>query len=137
MRADTGLYGAVLAMSKHGQVTGEPMPKYASIFSYSTGSWARMIKTGDDGVAAFRELLESVSGSLESVYFMPLGIPAGIVIVDTPDSVTAAAVSVAITSTGAVQNLQTYELFTQEQFSEMLLLARDGTQIYRPPGQPD
>jgi uncharacterized protein with GYD domain len=113
------------------------MPKYAAIFSYSTGSWARMIKTADDGVAAFRELLDSVSGSLESVYFMPLGIPAGIVIVDTPDSVTAAAVSVAITSTGAVQNLQTYELFTQEQFSEMLLLARDGTQIYRPPGQLD
>jgi uncharacterized protein with GYD domain len=113
------------------------MPKYATIFSYSSGSWARMIQTSDDGIDALRQLLESQGASLESVYFMPLGLPAGIVIVDTPDSVTAAAVSVAITSTGAVQNLQTYELFTQEQVREMLFLAKDGLQIYRPPGHAD
>ncbi|HSZ99023.1 MAG TPA: GYD domain-containing protein [Streptosporangiaceae bacterium] len=110
------------------------MPKYACIFSYSTGSWARMLKTSDDGLSSFRRLLDSVGGSLETVYWMPLGIPSGMVIVDTPDSVTAAAVSVAVTSTGAVQNLQTYELFTQEQVGEMLLMARDGTHVYRPPG---
>ncbi len=110
------------------------MPKYVTIFSYSSGSWARMIKNSDDGIAALRQLLESQGASLESVYFMPLGAPDGIVIVDTPDSVTAAALSIAITSTGAVQNLQTYELFTREQVAEMLHLARDGTQVYRPPG---
>jgi uncharacterized protein with GYD domain len=110
------------------------MPKYASIFSYSSGSWARMIKNLDDGIPAFRQVLESMGGSVESVYFMPLGITAGMVIVDTPDSVTAAAVSIAVTSTGAVQNLQTYELFTPEQTGEMLLLARDAVQLYRPPG---
>jgi len=108
------------------RATGDPMPKYASIFSCSSASWARMIKNLDDGIPAFRRMLESMGGSIESVYLMPLGITAGIVIVDTSDSVTAAAVSIAVTSTGAVQNLQTYELFTPGQISEMLLLAKDG-----------
>ncbi len=96
-----------------------------------------MIQTSDDGIPALRRLLESQGASLESVYFMPLGIPAGIVIVETPDSVTAAALSVVITSTGAVQNLQTYELFTEEQVRQMLTLAVDGSHIYQPPGQGD
>jgi hypothetical protein len=44
-----------------------------------------MLKTSDDGLSSFRRLLDSVGGSLETVYWMPLGIPSGMVIVDTPD----------------------------------------------------
>ncbi len=71
---------------------------------------------------------------METIYFMPQGLPSGILIADVPDSVSAAAVSIAITSTGAVQNLQTYELFSREQMSEMLLLAKDVSAMYAPPG---
>ena len=53
---------------------------------------------------------------------------------DAPDSVTASAVNMAIGSTGAVGNIETYELLTHEQLSQALALAADARQIYRPPG---
>jgi hypothetical protein len=43
--------------------------------------------------------------------------------------------SIAVTSTGAFKNVQTHELLTQEQLSRTLQLAKDATQVYRPPGQ--
>ena len=58
----------------------------------------------------------------------------GIVIADVPDSVSAA-LSIAVTSTGAFKNMQTHELLTQEQLSQTLQLAKHATQATRPPGQ--
>jgi uncharacterized protein with GYD domain len=63
-----------------------------------------------------------------------LGTHDEIVIADVPDSVSAA-LSIAVTSMGAVKNVQTHELLTQEQLSQALQLAKDATQAYRPPGQ--
>ncbi len=110
------------------------MPKYAIFFSYTNDAWARMVNTPGDRTAAIRQLLDSLGGSLESVYWM-LGTHDGIVIADAPDSVSAAALSIAVTSTGAFKNVQTHELLTQEQLSRTLQLAKDATQVYRPPGQ--
>jgi uncharacterized protein with GYD domain len=93
------------------------MPKYAIFFSYSSDTWARMINTPGDRTAAIRQLPDSLGGSLESVYPM-LGTHNEIVIGDAPDSVSAAALSIAVTSTGAFKNVQTQELLTPEQLSQ-------------------
>jgi uncharacterized protein with GYD domain len=112
------------------------MQKFAIFFAYSSGSWARLIIRPDDRIASLRRLFESVGGTLESAYWMPLGTPHdGIIIADAPDTITAAALTVAVTSTGALHNVQTYELLTQEKLGEMLLLAKDALQVYEPPGQ--
>jgi uncharacterized protein with GYD domain len=110
------------------------MAKYAVFFTYTSDAWARMIKNPGDRTAAVRQLAASVGGSLESAYWM-FGAHDGIVIADVPDSVRAAAISVAVGSTGAFKHLETHELFTQEQLGQMLSHARDATQAYQPPGQ--
>ncbi len=110
------------------------MPKYAIFFTYSSDTWARMIKSPGDRAAAVRQLTDSVGGSLDSLYWM-FGAHDGIAIADAPDSVSAAALSVAVGSTGAFKHLETHELFTQEQLNQTLLRAKDATQAYQPPGQ--
>jgi uncharacterized protein with GYD domain len=110
------------------------MARYASFFSYSSEAWARMINAPGDRTAALRQVLDSLGGSLESIHWM-FGPHDGIVIFDVPDSVSAAAVSVAVGSTGVFKHLETHELFTQEQLGETLAKARNVTQVYQRPGQ--
>jgi len=108
--------------------------KFVIFFSYSNETWARMIGGPGDRSAAVRQLLASVDGSLESIYWM-LGTHDGIAIADVPGSVSIAAVSIAITSTGAFKHVETHELLTQEQLGQALQHARAATQTYQPPGQ--
>lgn len=110
------------------------MPKYAVFFTYSSDAWARMINNPSDPTAAVRQLAHSVGGSLESAYWM-FGAHDGIVIVDAPDSVRAAAVSVVVGSTSSFKHLETHELFTQDQLGQVLSHARNAAQAYQPPGQ--
>jgi len=108
-----------------------PLARYAFFSSYASGAWARMINSPGDRTVAVRQLAGSAGGSVESACWMP-GTPYGILIADVPDSVSAAALSIAVTSTGAFKNVQTHELL--KQVSQTLQLAKDA-QIYRPPGQ--
>jgi|SRR5215469_121070 len=110
------------------------MAKYVIFFSYTSDAWARMIKNPGDRTAAVRQLTGALGGSLESAYWM-FGAHDGIVIVDVPDSARAAALSVAVGSTGAFKHLETHELFSQDQLGQMLSHARDAAQAYQPPGQ--
>jgi uncharacterized protein with GYD domain len=116
---------------------GEMMPKYIAIFTYSSGSWARMINSLDgDQTAVVRRTLESVGGSLECLYWQ-VGSHDGYSIFEAPDSVTAEAIEQAMTKTGAFKSMETHELLTQKQLVETLRLARDASQVYEVPGQTD
>ena len=110
------------------------MPKYVSFFTYSSEAWGRMIDAPGDRTTALRQVLDSVGGSLDAMYWM-FGDYDGMVVFDVPGSASAAAVSVAAGSSGAFKHLETHELFTQEQLGETLAQARNTTQVYQPPGQ--
>jgi uncharacterized protein with GYD domain len=110
------------------------MAKYVTFFTYTGEAWARMIQSSGDRTAAVRQLADSVGGSFESIYWM-FGAQDGLAIFDAPDSVSAAAVSVAVGSTGAFKNLETHELLTQEQLNQVLSRSKAAAQAYRPPGQ--
>lgn len=110
------------------------MAKYAIFFSYTSDAWARLMKNPGDRTAAQRQLAESVGGSVESVYWM-FGAHDSIVVVDVPGSVSAAALSVAAGSSGSFKHVETHELFTQDQFGQMLSQAGGASQAFRPPGQ--
>jgi uncharacterized protein with GYD domain len=110
------------------------MARYAVFFTYTSDTWARMIKNPGDRTAAVRQLTDSLGGSLESAYWM-FGTHDGFIVVDAPDSVRAAALSVAVGSTGAFKHLETHELLNQDQLGQMLSHARDAAQAYQPPGQ--
>jgi uncharacterized protein with GYD domain len=110
------------------------MAKYVFFFSYTSEAWKRMIQTPGNRSAAIRQLIETLGGSLESVYWMT-GAHDGLVIADLPDSVGAAALSVSVGSTGAFKTLETRELFNQDQLGQILSRSKDATDTYQPPGQ--
>ena len=110
------------------------MAKYAMFFSYTSETWARLLDHPEDRAAVARHVAESAGGTLETIYWM-LGDRDGLAIVDAPDSVTAAAVSLAVTSSGAFKHNETRELLTQDQLTAALTRARQLTAEFRPPGQ--
>ena len=110
------------------------MAKYAFFFTYSSEAWARMIQSPGYRTAAVQQLTSALGGSVESVYWM-FGPYDGIVIADLPDSVGAAALSVAVGSTGSFKHLETHELFGQDQLVQTLERAKEASGAYQAPGQ--
>lgn len=56
-------------------------------------------------------------------------------IADLPDSVSAAALVAAATKTGAFKDVKVHEVLNKDQIREMVVLAKDTADAYRPPGQ--
>ena len=110
------------------------MAKYAFFFTYSSDTWARMIQSPGDRTAAVRQLGGALGGPIEAFYWMT-GPHDGILITDLPDTASAAALSVAVGSTGSFKHLETHELFTQDQLGLTLARAKGAKEAYPPPGQ--
>ena len=110
------------------------MRKYITNFTYSSGSWARMINSPGDRTTAVQQTLESLDGSLESIHW-ELGTRDGYSIVHLPDTVSAKAPIAAMTKTGAFKTVEAHELLTQQQLIATLDLARDAGQVFEAPGQ--
>jgi uncharacterized protein with GYD domain len=108
------------------------MPKYLSLFSYSEGSLAAMIDDPVDRKPAIERILGSVGARLEVFYWM-FGGHDGMAVVDAPDSVTMAAVSAAISSTGTVR-AETHELFSTDDIRRILQTAGRAREHFEPPG---
>lgn len=108
------------------------MAKYAIFFSYTHESWANMIKNPTDRAAAARGIAESLGGTLESFHWM-FGEYDGFAVADLPDSVSAAAVSIAVSSTGAIANAKTHVLFDHDDQAAMLERAKTALASYHPP----
>jgi uncharacterized protein with GYD domain len=110
------------------------MGKYIFTAQYSSGSWARMVRSADDRTAAMRSLVESVGGSLDLMYWTAAD-GAAVVIVELPDSVSARTVANTAFKTGAFTSLKAQELLTQAQLSDALTLTRSAQQAYEAPGK--
>jgi uncharacterized protein with GYD domain len=108
------------------------MPKYLTLFSFKGETLARLIDKPSDREAAVRRLAEAVGGTLEAYYVM-FGQYDGCAIVEAPDSVSVAAAVVAVGATGAFSALETHELLSAAQFTEVLEKAK-GITGYSPPG---
>ena len=108
--------------------------KFVMKFSYSSASWARMLKVQEDRASAVAALMEHLHGSLESIYW-EVETASAWAVADLPDSVSAAAVIAATTKTGAFRDVHIHEVLTQDQLCDMVALARSSDDIYSPPGQ--
>jgi uncharacterized protein with GYD domain len=94
---------------------------------------SRFIDQPSDRAAAVRALLEPVGGKLVSYDFM-FGEDDGMVVFEVPDSQTAAAISLAVSSTGVFGRVHTHELIPAENLPALLERAKSARQSYRPPG---
>jgi uncharacterized protein with GYD domain len=105
------------------------MAKYMLNASYSVEGTKGLIKDGGSARrAAVQKTIEGVGGRLECFYYT-LGEPDAFAIVEVPDAVTIAAVSLAINATGGA-HVATTVLLTPEQIDE----AAKKTVSYRSPG---
>ena len=105
------------------------MAKFLWKASYSSDGLKGLLKEGGTGRrAAIEQLTEALGGRLEAFYYA-LGDDDVVVIVDLPDNTTAAAISLAVNSTGSVE-LKTVPLLTVEEVDEAAKKSVD----YRAPG---
>ena len=105
------------------------MPKYLVQASYTPEGAKGLLKDGGTKRrAAVEEMAFGLGGSLEAFYYA-FGDADVCVIVNAPDNVTAAAVSLAVNASGAV-NLKTTPLLTPEDIDQ----ATKKSVSYRPPG---
>jgi len=109
------------------------MPKFATFFTFKGETINAYIERPSDRAAAVRKLLEGVNGKLESYYWM-FGPYDGFIVTDMPDSMSAAAVSLAVASTGGFAHLETHELFTADQLAPLVAKAKAARGAYRAPG---
>jgi uncharacterized protein with GYD domain len=106
------------------------MPKYLIQANYVGGGLKGLLKEGGSSRrATVDKLLGSVGGRVEAFYYA-FGDTDAFVIVDVPDNVTAAALSLTINATGTVSTKITVLLTAEE-----IDAAAKKTLAYRPPGQ--
>ena len=107
------------------------MNLYLTRFSYTTETWARMMKNPEDRREAARKYIESVGGKLHGFWYA-FGEYDGYNLWEAPDNVSMAAVALAIGSGGALSSFETTVLMTVD---ETLDAIRKAEQVkYRPPG---
>ena len=107
------------------------MPKYLIAVSYTAEGAKGVVAEGGSGrVKAARALLESVGGTLESMYFA-FGDVDVYAIADAPSASDAAAAALALGASGAASSSTTV-LMTAEEVDEAA--RKVASVVYRPPG---
>ena len=106
------------------------MAKYLHQAIYTDEGLKGLLKEGGSGRReAVEKLLASVGGKVESFYYA-FGDTDVFVIYDVPDNITAAALSLLVTASGATKNKITV-LLTPEEIDAAVKKTAD----YRPPGR--
>jgi len=108
------------------------MAKYAIFFTFKGETIAHAIAHPTDRSAVVAKLVKAGGGKLEAYYWM-LGDHDGFAIVDMPDSAAVAAVSLAVSSSGAFAHVSSHELFDAKQVSGLLAKAKTVKAQYSPP----
>ena len=107
------------------------MPHYMFQASYSAQAISGLISSGEDRSSAITSLVEAIGGKVESFY-QCFGDYDALLILEVPDSVSMAALSMVAGASGAVTNIKTTVLIP---ISEGVEAARKAAGIsYRPPG---
>jgi uncharacterized protein with GYD domain len=107
------------------------MPFYLTRFSYTPATWAKLIGNPEDRRAAATQYVEAVGGTLHGFWYA-LGQYDAFALYEAPDTVSIAAMALAINSGGALSAYETIPLLTVEE--TIAALRKAGEISYRPPG---
>jgi uncharacterized protein with GYD domain len=108
------------------------MPPYLFQAAYTSEAWAVQVSNPQNRVEAIRSVIERLGGRLERAY-LSFGDYDVVVIAEMPDSVRAAAFSLATSAGGALKAIKTTPLLTIEEGMEAMKKAAGAG--YRPPGR--
>ncbi len=106
------------------------MPLYLIQASYSAAATAAMVKNPQDRAAAVSKMIKAVGGKLHGLW-LAFGEYDIVVISEVPDNVTAAALAMAIGSSGAVTAFRTTPLLSAGESVEAMKKAAEVA--YKPP----
>jgi len=95
------------------------MPFYLIQASYTAPAVGAMIKNPQDRAAAVAPMMEKMGGKLHGLWFT-FGEYDIVAIAETPDAVTAAAISMAIGSSGAMSAYRTTPLLTSAEATDAM-----------------
>jgi uncharacterized protein with GYD domain len=98
--------------------------------SYTPQAWAALAKNPEDREQAIRGLVERAGGRFQNLYYC-FGDKDVVGILEAPDSQTAAAISIAVTSAGHLKSLQTTVLMTSKEAMDAMKKA--GKLTYQAP----
>jgi uncharacterized protein with GYD domain len=107
------------------------MPLYLVRFSYTPEAWKKLVQKPEDRSGPVGELIEGLGGKLHGLWY-GFGDHDGYLLLEAPDNVSAAAVSIAATAGAGVSSLDTTVLMSPDELIQALQRAADAT--YRPPG---
>jgi uncharacterized protein with GYD domain len=108
------------------------MALYLSRFSYTSESWARLMKNPEDRGAAARTYIETVGGKLYGFWYS-FGEYDGCLLWEARDNISMSAVAIAINAGGALTKFETTVLVTVDETLSALRKAQ--SVAYRPPGK--
>ena len=105
------------------------MSYFSHQISYTQEAWARLVENPQDRLEAVRAPIEKLGGKVHTSFFA-FGSYDVLTITEFPDSISAAAISMAFAAGGAVAKIETTPLLTASQAVEALRKA--GTCGYSP-----
>jgi uncharacterized protein with GYD domain len=107
------------------------MPLFMTQFAYTPEAWAALTRNPEDRSQVVSRLAEQLGARMVNLYYA-FGDYDGVIILEAPDDVTAAAVILAAVSPGHVKAVKTVPLLTPEQAMDAMRKA--GSVTYRAPG---
>ncbi len=107
------------------------MPHYLIKFGYTPETWAKLIKQPEDRRKAVGAMAEAVGGKVIDLWYS-FGEADGYLLVEAPDNVSAAEVSIVAAASGALRSAETTVLLTVEEMVEAMRKAKEIS--YTPPG---
>ena len=106
------------------------MAHYMTQFSFTPEAWAALLRKPEDRTAAVKALLEKLGGKLISYHYC-FGEYDGVIISESPDSLTAMSGVLASYSGGHLRSVKTTELFTTAEAVQAM--KRAGTVTFQGP----
>jgi uncharacterized protein with GYD domain len=107
---------------------------YLVQLAYTPEAWAARLKNPQNPIEVVRPDFEKVGARFEAVYFA-FGKYDLVVIMEAPDNVSAAALSLAISAGGAIKAYETTPLLTPEEGVAAMRKGAEVAAAYRPPTQ--
>jgi uncharacterized protein with GYD domain len=108
------------------------MAHYLIEVAYTAEAWAAQVSNPQNRIEAIRPVIERLGGRIESAYYA-FGEYDVVGIMEMPDNVSAAALSLAASAGGAMKAIKTIPLMTIEEGIEAMRKAAGSG--YRPPGR--
>jgi len=109
------------------------MAKFLIQASYTGDAWQKMLDAPPDRPSAAAELAKALGGEVETFYYL-LGEQDFVTIMELPDDASAAALKLAVTSTGRIKDIKVHRLIGREDATDMFAKARAALGGYQVPG---